>query len=136
MEEVIEFYGHPLIRAEHKSTFELTKEDFLTERGDCIIGVKANKACKDLKEEIKEKLKEGKRVEITVKVDKKSFFIRAKGDERLTFKNSKSIVVRRSKFICTRTLAIEADKAAKDFPREMIELLKEGKKGSMIIKIL
>ena len=134
MEEIIEFYGHPLIKALHSTTLEITKENFLTERGDCIIGIKANKACKDLKEELKEYLRRGEKVEIIIKVEDLKFSILARGDTKLNFKSDKSLVVRKSRFVCNRTLAVEANKAAKDVPRGMVDLLKEGKRGYMIIK--
>ncbi len=53
MEEEIIFYGHPNIRAMHEKTIELTKAKDITLRGDCIIGVNANKACIDLSNTIK-----------------------------------------------------------------------------------
>jgi len=34
------------------------------------------------------------------------------------------IVIRKSDYICNRTLAIRADKSAKDLPRELAEKLK------------
>ncbi len=35
-------YGHPNIKATHVKTLEITKDDGLSERGDCIIGIKAD----------------------------------------------------------------------------------------------
>ena len=40
--------GHRNIRALHPTTFELTKDEEVTERGDCIIGVGLDKAVADL----------------------------------------------------------------------------------------
>ena len=40
--EYIEAKGHPNISAKNKKTFEITKENWLTERGDCIVAVGAN----------------------------------------------------------------------------------------------
>ena len=42
--ETLEAYGHRNIRATHRSTFELTKDDYLTHRGDCIIVLRLLKA--------------------------------------------------------------------------------------------
>ena len=33
----IEFYGHPNIQATHQKTIEITKDDYLTHEGYCII---------------------------------------------------------------------------------------------------
>jgi len=122
-EEIIA-YGHPNITANHKTTFEITKEENLGKEGDCIIGVKANKACKDLSEEFKNGLKEGKKVEIKIEVEGISDKIIAFGSPALKLSDEKSIVIRKSDFIDKRTLAILADKAACDIKREIIEKMK------------
>ena len=71
MEEEIIFYGHPNIRAMHEKTIELTKAKDITLRGDCIIGVNANKACIDLSNTIKNKLRENNSlIRISLIVDK------------------------------------------------------------------
>ncbi|MGA7043503.1 MAG: DUF371 domain-containing protein, partial [Nitrososphaeraceae archaeon] len=46
-DEVI-FYGHANIRSVHPRTIEITKDPNLTLRGDCIVGISANKSCSDL----------------------------------------------------------------------------------------
>ena len=46
-DEVI-FYGHANIRSVHPRTIEITKDPNLTLRGDCIVGIGANKSCSDL----------------------------------------------------------------------------------------
>ena len=51
--DFVEFFGHPLIKATHETTFEITKEEKISLKGDCIIGVKANKSCKDLNDQLK-----------------------------------------------------------------------------------
>ena len=55
-EEVL-FTGHSNVQSLHSRTIEITKDKELTLRGDCIIGVNANKSCKDLSDKIKEKIK-------------------------------------------------------------------------------
>ncbi|MBD0360642.1 MAG: DUF371 domain-containing protein, partial [Nitrososphaeraceae archaeon] len=48
VEDEVIFYGHPNVQSLHPRALEITKNTELTLRGDCIIGVGANKACKDL----------------------------------------------------------------------------------------
>ena len=60
--EVIYARGHENIKATHKTTMEITKDPYLTPRGDCIIAVKANKAALDLSRRLIEKLKNPKSV--------------------------------------------------------------------------
>ncbi|MFH8120636.1 MAG: DUF371 domain-containing protein [Candidatus Aenigmatarchaeota archaeon] len=122
-EEIIA-YGHPNISAMHKTTFEITKSGEIKKDADCIIGVKANKACKDLSKEIKEALKEGKKVEIKISAAGIEDVIIAYGSPALKLSHAEDIVVRKSDFIDNRTLAILANKAACDLKRELVEKLK------------
>jgi len=54
-----------------------------------------------------------------------AFEVRAEGDPRLELSHPKDIVIRRSDFVSDRTLAVHADAAAKDVPREMVRLLRD-----------
>ena len=96
IKETIICYGHKNVKATHRSTLEITKEDYLTPRGDCIICVKANKGLKELSDEIKEALKSGKKVKIRITADDIVDELEAVGDERLTFENEISMVIRLS----------------------------------------
>lgn len=131
------FYGHEHIRATHPTTFEITKENYVTPRGDCIIGINSSKACYDLLPEIKSKLKaDGVKVSLTIKVGEETFKVLARGSSNLLLIDKKSMVVRKSDYICPRTLAIKSTASAKDIPRSLIKLLqKKESKGLMIIEI-
>ncbi len=121
-------YGHPLVKATHYSTLEITKEDYLTERGTCIIAVKSEKACNDLPEYIKNLIKkDNTEIHIILEVNGIKDIIKAYGSNKLTLTSNKSIVIRKSTYIDDRTLAIKADKAAKDINRKMIQKLKNPK---------
>ena len=124
IKETIICYGHENVKATHRSTLEITKEDYLTPRGDCIICIKASKALRDLDEKIKEALKSGKKVKIRITVDGIVDELEAFGDSRLSFESDFSMVIRKSDYVDGRTLAIKANKAAKDIKRELIEKLK------------
>lgn len=132
MREIIHCYGHENVKATHKSTLEITKEDFLTPRGDCIICIKADKSLKELNEEFKRALKSGKKVRIRIIVDDLVDEIMASGDGRLTFESDVSMVIRKSTHIDGRTLAIKANKAAKDIDRRIIEKLKNPNQKAII----
>jgi len=124
LKERIVCYGHENVKATHRSTLEITKEDYLTPRGDCIICVKANKGLKELSDEIKKALKSGKKVKIRITADDIVDELEAVGDERLTFENEISMVIRKSEYVDGRTLAIRANKAARDIKRELVEKLR------------
>ncbi|MEM5882323.1 MAG: DUF371 domain-containing protein [Candidatus Aenigmatarchaeota archaeon] len=131
-EEVIA-YGHPKIQATHESTLEITKEDFLTEKGDCIIGIKANKSVIDFSEEFKIALKSGAKVKITIIVDELQEVFYAFGSPALKLTNDKSIVIRKSDFIDDRTAVILSNKAAIDIDRRIVEKIKNPNKQLKII---
>jgi hypothetical protein len=135
-EEVI-FEGHPNVQSLHPRTIEITKDKNLTLKGDCIIGLNANKSCKDLIPKIKEKIKKNNSViEIELIVEPYSFIIKGSGNEDLLLSNSKDIVLRKSSFICDRTLSLNCNYSSLEIPREIIDLLKNSsKKGIMLIRV-
>ena len=109
----------------NENTFEFTKESDLSKQGDCIIGVKSTKAATDLSFYFKEAArKKGAQITILIEVEELKEIIKAKGDPKLLFSHPTDLVVRKSNYICKRTLAIKADKAAVDFSRKIIEKLK------------
>ena len=126
--EIIFAYGHRNIRATHESTLEITKEAELSKRGDCIIAVSANKAINDLHSEFKENLrKENARITILIEVGNAAEVVNAFGSPRLILTHHTDMVVRKSNYICNRTLAIQADKAACALSRKLAEKLRNPK---------
>ena len=117
--------GHENVLSTHKTTFEVTKETSLTKQGDCIVAVESTKGAVDLPSEFKEAArKEGARIIVTVEADEQIETIRAEGSPQLQFTHKTDLVVRKSDYVCGRTLAIKADKAANDFAREFVEKLR------------
>ena len=127
MREVITAWGHPNITAKHRTTLEITKDKELTIRGDCIIGVKADKAICDIDERLKNWLRLGNPVEIEIFLPQYGLreTLIGFGAKDMTFMHKTDIVVRKSTFVCDRTLVIKAEKSAVDIDRGMIELLKD-----------
>jgi len=124
----IEFTGHENIRSNHQRTLEITKESHLTPRGDCIIGVNAKSSCADLPEELKNKLKNpDSKVNFSIKVGDEEFVMEGKGHPDLILSHTEDIVIRKSDFVCPRTLAIKCDKASDLLPRSMVKLLQDPK---------
>ncbi len=134
--EEIAFEGHPSIRASHSSTVELTKEADITPKGDCILGVSADKAARDLDSGVKELLRStGAFVMFTIIVAEESFVFRARGSRRLSLSDARDLVIRRSDFVSPRTLAIHSDAAARDVPRSLVARLRRGERGVMRIEV-
>ena len=133
----IPFKGHKNILSLHKKTIEITKESELTVNGDCIIGINADLSCNDLPEKFKKKLQNpDTTIVFAIVADGHSFSIHGKGSEKLTLKHTNDIVLRKSAFTCSRTIAIKCDKASDDIPRAMVKKLQDPKtSGKLIIEI-
>jgi hypothetical protein len=133
----IEFSGHENIRSFHQKTIEITKESHLTPQGDCIIGVNATSSCADLPEELKNKLRDpNSSVYFLIKVKEYEFLVKGRGHENLILTDTNDIVIRKSDFVCPRTLAVKCDKASDLLPREMVSLLRNpDTRGTFLISI-
>ena len=124
MEEEITFYGHKNILSLHPRTIEVTKDPNLTKNGDCIIGVSANKACDDLNISVKKKLRTNDTfVKMKIIVDQDEFELTGIGNTDLSISHKHDIVLRKSNYADSRTLAISCDKSAIDIPRDLVNLL-------------
>jgi hypothetical protein len=124
----IEFFGHTNIRSNHKKTIEITKETELTPRGDCIIGVNATSSCHDLPNSLKGKLRNPEsRIQFSIKVGEHEFLLEGKGHADLILTHKEDIVIRKSDFVCPRTLAVKCNKASDIIPRAMVRLLQDPK---------
>ena len=125
LKETIIAKGHKNILAIHPTTLEFTKEDDVSRSGDCLVAVSADKAMPDLSIEFKEKLlEENARLTILIEVGGIAETVTAHGSTHLTLLHPTEIVVRKSNYICSRTLAVKADKASADLSRDLIEKLK------------
>tara|TARA_Y100000782_G_scaffold1194_1_gene1129 strand:- start:73 stop:489 length:417 start_codon:yes stop_codon:yes gene_type:complete len=133
----IPFKGHKNILSLHEKTIEITKDTELTVNGDCIIGTNSNLACIDLPEKFKKKIQNpDSTIAFTIVADGHSFSIHGMGSEKLTLKHTSDIVLRKSAFTCSRTIAIKCDKAPDDIPRTMVKKLQNPKtSGKLIIEI-
>ena len=133
----IKFFGHENIRSTHKKTIEITKESKLTPQGDCIIGVNASSGCSDLPGSLKEKLQDPKsKVQFSIKVAQHEFIVNGRGHQNLTLTHTEDIVIRKSDFVCPRTLAVKCDRTSDLLPREMVTLLQDPKaEGTFTITV-
>ncbi|MEM0007341.1 MAG: DUF371 domain-containing protein [Candidatus Bathyarchaeia archaeon] len=122
--EYLTAFGHRNIRATHRTTLEFTREKELSVRGDCIVAVSADKGFSDLKPEFREFLrKENARLTILIEADGAVDVVKARGSPKLILSHQADMVVRKSGYICGRTLAINADKAACDLSRALVKRL-------------
>lgn len=133
----IKFSGHENIRSNHKKTIEITKELNLTPRGDCIIGINASSSCFDLPTPLKEKIQNpDSKVRFSIRVEEHEFTVEGRGHRDLTLTHKEDIVIRKSDFVCPRTLAVKCDKASDLLPREMVKLLQNPQaQGTLTITV-
>lgn len=126
--EIIFAHGHRNIQATHKSTLEITKENQLSKKGDCIIAVSADKDITDLNPKFKGSLRnENAKMTMLIEAGGIVEVVNAFGSRRLILTHPTDIVVRKSSYVCSRTLAIKADKAAWDLSRKLVERLTDPK---------
>jgi uncharacterized protein len=131
--EEIPFVGHVMVRATHERTIEITTEEHLTPRGDCIIGVGAAKGVALLSPSMKKALRSDEaRVRLTVVAPGGKFSFGARGSKDLSFDSATDMVIRASGYVCGRTLAIRADSSARAIPRDLVRSLKSPEAAGLL----
>jgi len=128
--------GHKNVLSKHKTTLEFTMETHLTPRGDCIVAVGSEVGCAQLPEELKKALARDDAV-LTIEIECGGVkdVVHAKGNSKLTLTHPTDLVVRKSNFVCSRTLAVSANKAAIDLDRSLIKKLAEGKDARIHLRV-
>lgn len=74
-------------------------------------------------------------IQIILQVGSREFIITGRGSPDLVLSHPHDIVLRKSRFICPRTLAIGCDMASLDIPRSMIQDLQKGMDGTLTIVV-
>lgn len=118
-------YGHQNVSSTHRTTIEFTTESDLSTKGDCILGVKSTCSLRDLPDNLKEKMKiDGQKITVILEVDNIQEKIAGYGNSKLTFTDENALIIRKSSFVCSRTLMINSKKAACDISRDIVNSLK------------
>ncbi len=121
---VVRARGHPMVTARHRMTFMITKDEEIGPNGDCIIGVRAERSSAELDPSLKQLIASGTPLTIVLRAGGLSERVVAWGHPSITLDHATDMVVRKSRFVCGRTLAVGADKAASDLPREFVKALR------------
>ncbi|MDA4129784.1 MAG: DUF371 domain-containing protein [Thaumarchaeota archaeon] len=122
--QTIHFKGHRNVLCTHRNTVEITKDECISKRADCILGVEASCGCRDLHPDLKAHIKAGGSLRFEIRVKNFVFIFSGKGSPNLELTDPQEIVLRRSDYGSPRTAAILCDSAAIDIPRPMIDFLK------------
>lgn len=121
-----EFYarGHPNILARHPTTFEITMDPDLTQRGDCVIGVSASKGPRDFSQQFRRQCQhDDTKIQVELSAGEITESIQGMGSARLTFTHPSECVGRTSTYASNRTVIVKADRAARDLNRDLVALL-------------
>jgi len=117
--------GHENVRALHKTTFEITRDPWLTLKGDCIIAVSADKAVCHLSREFKSIASNDDSIIIAVLTCNDVYdIVVGRGSSKLTFEDCRRMVFRKSTFTSKDTIMIKASKSSRELSRKLIEKLK------------
>lgn len=128
--------GHRNVSSLHKSTFEITKDAEIGPTADCIIGVDMDNTMLNFPQEFKDKISNPHtKIKVILDTENGHDEITGFGHENLTLTHPTDIVCRTSDYTCSRTLMINADKAARDLDNELIEDLKNEKIMEVTIKL-
>lgn len=122
--EKIYAWGHKNIFCTHKTTIEITKDTNLTKQGNCVLAVKASKACYDLNSDLKNLIKTGNKFKVKLEVDEIQDYFYGFGNKELNLLNKTDMVFRKTDFICDRTVLINCSKSSTELSRELIDKLK------------
>ncbi len=128
--------GHENIKAFHEGTFEITKDDYLTPKGDCIIGIKSEISAVDLPRWLKEGLKFGGLLIVVLCSGDACDSVVGYGSPKMKLEDHRRMVFRKSTYLGPETVMIKASKAAKDLKRELVENLKKGLELEVLMTIL
>lgn len=111
-------YGNSAIEGTNKTFFEITQGASVTPKGDCVVGARANfdgeaiAALLQVANKVRITLIVGKEQEVVVGIPNKGFV------------PGTSLIVRKTSTATPNTIVLNADKAASDFSREFISIIK------------
>jgi uncharacterized protein len=116
-------FGHENVLATHPTTLEITTENFLTLRGNCILAIKSNKSVNNFSQDFKKAINENKKIEVELDAGGITDSFIGFGHKELTLTNEISIVFRTSTFNSDRTALLSCSKASNNINRKLIQYL-------------
>jgi len=126
--------GHVNITATNRRTLEITKDPYVTRRGDCIVACCAEKAAGELRREVLQAL--ASRGVVVVVIDAGDVWDVVAGETPGVVPTSTwRMVVRKSRYVDDSTLAVSADKAAADLNRALVAKLRQGAPVRVVVGI-
>lgn len=117
--------GHPNITATNRKTLEITKDPYVTRRGDCIVACCAEKAAGELRRDVLQALT-APGVVVVILSTGSAWDYTAGETPRVAPTSTWRIVVRTSTYVDESTVVIRAGKSAADLDRRLIQELRRG----------
>ena len=128
--------GHENVSAAHESTFELTTDDYLTPAGDCILGIEADRSPADFSAEFVAACQDPEAtITATIEAAGHTVTVTGRGHPDLSFENDRSMVGRTSTYVDDRTIMVDADAAAVDLDRDLVDALADGADVTMRLTV-
>ena len=136
LEEVVRAQGHENVSGEHASTLEVTSDDFLTPAGDCILAIEADRVPADFDSEFVTACQNADAtITATIEADDQTVTVTGSGHPDLSFENDRSHVLRTSDYVDDRTVMVNADAAAGDVDRDLVEALADGHDATLTLSV-
>lgn len=136
MHERITARGHEHVTARHDTTLELTSDDYLTPAGDCILGIEADRVPAEFDPAFVEACRDADAtITATIETSRHSVRVAGRGDPALTFDSERSLVVRTSEYVDDRTVMVDANAAAADIDRVLVDDLADGAAVTMTLTV-
>lgn len=136
MDDVIHAVGHENVTGAHESTLELTSDDYLTPAGDCIVGIEADRVPADFDSAFVVACQDGDaEITATLETDNYEVEVTGRGHPDLSFENDRSLVIRTSEYVDDRTVMIDAEIAAADLSRDLVDALASGASMTMRLAV-
>lgn len=124
MPEIIHATGHEHVSGTHDSTLEVTTDEYLTPAGDCILGINADHAPADFTQEFTANCQDpATSITISLEAEGIQEVITGQGHPDLSLTSERSFVARTSSYVDERTICVNADAAAADVDRALIDAL-------------
>ncbi|AUG48098.1 hypothetical protein BVU17_11405 [Haloarcula taiwanensis] len=136
LEEVVHAQGHENVAGEHASTLEVTSDDFLTPAGDCILAIEADRVPADFDEKFVAACQDADAtITAIIEAGDHTVTVTGTGHPDLSFENDRSHVLRTSDYVDDRTVMVNADAAAGDVDRDLVEALADGADATLTLSV-
>lgn len=128
--------GHRNIRVIHPTTLAATMDPEVSKSGDCFLIVSADKSPSTLSEGFKNAARKHVKILVRIIVGELEDAFECYGDPSLSFEDTRTMVFRKSRYVCSKTVGVESSKSARDIDRRIVKRLREEAEAVMELTVL